>query len=129
EIGGDEVRLAKEPTDLRDPERTHGSIIVVLATDTPLLPIQCKRLARRATAGLAWVGGTGNNGSGDIFRAFSTANLVRIDEPVSSVRTVAPVAMSPLFLAAAEATEVAILNSVTAAETTTGFKGRTVHSL
>lgn len=129
EIGGDEVPLAKEPAASRDPERTDGSIIVVLATDAPLVPIQCKRLARRATTGLAWVGGTGNNGSGDIFLAFSTANLVRIDEPVSTVRTVAPDAMSPLFLAAAEATEEAILNSITAAETTTGFKGRTVHAL
>ena len=54
-----------------------GSIIVVLATDAPLLPIQCQRLARRATTGLAWVGGVGFNGSGDIFLAFATGNHVR----------------------------------------------------
>jgi L-aminopeptidase/D-esterase-like protein len=50
-----------------------GSIIVVLATDAPLLPIQCQRLARRASTGLAWVGGIGANSSGDLFLAFSTA--------------------------------------------------------
>src|SRR5665213_1386061 len=56
--------------------REAGSIIVVLATDAPLLPIQCQRLARRATVGLAWVGGIGGNGSGDIFIAFSTGNHI-----------------------------------------------------
>ena len=55
----------------RDASRDAGSIIVVLATDAPLLPIQCQRLARRATTGLAWAGGIGANGSGDIFLAFS----------------------------------------------------------
>jgi len=125
EIGEDEVPLAKEPV----PARPDGSIIVILATDAPLLPIQCKRLARRATTGLAWVGGIGSNGSGDIFLAFSTGNIVHADEPMSTVRTVSPDSMTPLFLAAAEATQEAILNSMTAAETTTGFKGRTVHAL
>ena len=56
--------------------RRGGSIIVVLATDAPLLPIQCQRLARRATTGLAWVGGIGANSSGDIFLAFATGNRV-----------------------------------------------------
>ena len=125
EIGGEEVPLAKEPT----PVRPDGSIIVVLATDAPLLPIQCKRLARRATTGLAWVGGIGSNGSGDIFLAFATGNLIHADAPLSTVRTVSADSMTPLFLAAAEATQEAILNSMTAAETTTGFKGRTVHAL
>src|SRR5262252_3815334 len=59
-----------------------GSIIVVLATDAPLLPIQCQRLARRATTGLAWVGGMGSNGSGDIFIAFSTANHVKPSQQI-----------------------------------------------
>jgi D-aminopeptidase len=57
-----------------------GSIIVVLATDAPLIPLQCQRLARRATTGLAWVGGIGSNGSGDIFIAFSTANHIEVNE-------------------------------------------------
>ena len=66
--------------------RDGGSIIVVLATDAPLLPIQCQRLARRATTGLAWVGGIGSNGSGDIFIAFSTGNhLARRATAISSV--------------------------------------------
>ncbi|MGH7154916.1 MAG: P1 family peptidase, partial [Acetobacteraceae bacterium] len=67
-----------------------GSIIVVLATDAPLLPIQCQRLARRATTGLAWVGGIGANGSGDIFLAFATGNHVHHGEPVSTVRMLSP---------------------------------------
>ena len=58
------------------PKADQGSIIVILATDAPLLPIQCQRLARRATTGLAWVGGFGSNSSGDIFLAFSTGNAV-----------------------------------------------------
>ncbi len=106
-----------------------SSIIVLLATDAPLIPIQCQRLARRATTGLAWVGGTGSNGSGDIFLAFSTGNHVRQGEPVSEVRTLQPDAMTELFEAAAEATEEAILNSMIAAETMTGYKGRIVHAL
>ena len=74
----------------RDVPRDAGSIIVVLATDAPLLPIQCQRLARRATTGLAWVGGIGANGSGDIFLAFSTGNHVRQGEAVSTLRMLAP---------------------------------------
>jgi D-aminopeptidase len=109
--------------------REAGSIIVVLATDAPLLPIQCQRLARRATTGLAWVGGIGANGSGDIFLAFSTANHVRQKDRISDVRMLAPAAMTDLFLAAAEATEEAILNAMCMAETMTGRDGRTVHAL
>jgi D-aminopeptidase len=106
-----------------------GSIIVILATDAPLLPIQCQRLARRATTGLAWVGGIGSNGSGDIFLAFATGNRIRHDEPVSTVCMIAPDAMTSLFQAAAEATEEAILNALVRAETMTGFRGLTVHAL
>ena len=109
--------------------REAGSIIVVLATDAPLLPIQCQRLARRATTGLAWVGGIGSNGSGDIFIAFSTGNRVRQGEKVSDVKMLAPEAMTNLFLAAAEATEEAILNAMCAAETMTGREGRVIHAL
>jgi D-aminopeptidase len=54
-----------------------GSIIVIIATDAPLLPVQCKRLAKRATVGLARVGGVGDNGSGDLFLAFATGNHLR----------------------------------------------------
>jgi D-aminopeptidase len=106
-----------------------GSIIVVLATDAPLLPIQCQRLARRATTGLAWVGGMGSNGSGDIFIAFSTANHIGPSEKISNVRMLAPSAMTSLFRAAAETTEEAILNALCMAETMTGKDGRTVYAL
>jgi D-aminopeptidase len=113
----------------RQMPRDAGSIIVILATDAPLLPIQCQRLARRATTGLAWVGGLGANGSGDIFLAFSTANHVRQDEAMSHVRMLAPDAMTGLFQAAAEATEEAILNALCMAQTMTGRDGREVHAL
>ncbi|HEY7576217.1 MAG TPA: P1 family peptidase [Acetobacteraceae bacterium] len=113
----------------RDVPRDAGSIIVILATDAPLLPIQCQRLARRATTGLAWVGGIGANGSGDIFLAFATGNHVRHDESVNALRMLSPDAMNPLFHAAAEATEEAILNALTAAETMTGYAGHTAHAL
>jgi D-aminopeptidase len=113
----------------RSGPKPDGSIIVILATDAPLLPIQCQRLARRATTGLAWVGGIGANGSGDIFLAFATANHVNQQDQVSTVRMLAPNAMTGLFRAAAEATEEAILNAMTAAETMIGLHGRTIHAL
>jgi D-aminopeptidase len=113
----------------RELPRDAGSIIVVLATDAPLLPIQCQRLARRATTGLAWVGGLGANGSGDIFLAFSTGNHIGQRDKVSTVRMLAADAMTSLFRAAAEATEEAILNALTMAETMTGREGRVVHAL
>lgn len=106
-----------------------GSIIVVLATDAPLLPIQCQRLARRATTGLAWVGGIGADSSGDIFLAFSTGNHILHDSPMSDVRMIAPSAITPLFHAAAEATEEAILNALTAAQTMTGYHGHKAYAL
>jgi D-aminopeptidase len=113
----------------RDVPALGGSIIAVLATDAPLLPIQCQRLARRATVGLAWVGGIGANGSGDIFLAFSTRNRVPLAASLPRLEMIAPDQMTPLFLAAAEATEEAILNALTAAETTVGRSGRVVHAL
>jgi D-aminopeptidase len=109
--------------------RDAGSIIAVLATDAPLLPIQCQRLARRATTGLAWVGGIGANSSGDIFLAFATGNHVRLDEAISNVRMLSPDNMTALFQAAAEATEEAILNALTAAETMAGVHDHTARAL
>jgi D-aminopeptidase len=113
----------------RDAPVPGGSIIAVLATDAPLLPIQCTRLARRATVGLAWVGGIGANSSGDIFLAFSTGNRVELAAPAARLQMLGPDQMTPLFLAAAEATEEAILNALTAAETTAGRAGRIAHAL
>ena len=123
EIGLEVVRSARAVL----PEA--GSIIVVLATDAPLLPIQCQRLARRATVGLAWVGGIGANSSGDIFLAFATGNHVRQGEAVSAVQMLSPDGITPLFQAAAEATEEAILNALTMAETMHGVDGHAAQAL
>src|SRR5262249_56203555 len=88
-----------------------------------------KRVARGGGGGLAWVGGFGSNSSGDIFLAFSTGNRVSTAAPISPVEMISPDEMTPLFQAAAEATEEAILNALTAAETTVGRAGRVVHAL
>jgi D-aminopeptidase len=106
-----------------------GSIIILAATDAPLLPHQCDRLAQRAGLGVARTGGAGENSSGDIFLAFATGNRVARGVKIADVRMIAPDQITPLFQAAAEATEEAILNAVVAAETMTGFKGHTVHAL
>jgi len=124
---GEAIGLDEVPSP-RQPSSDTGSIIVVLATDAPLLPIQCQRLARRATTGLAWVGGLGANSSGDIFIAFSTANRVEPRAPTTAVTMVSPDTMTTLFRAAAEATEEAILNALCMAETTVGFRA-TAHAL
>ena len=111
------------------PKADQGSIIVILATDAPLLPIQCQRLARRATTGLAWVGGFGSNSSGDIFLAFSTGNAVPMKSPMTNMRMLGMDQCTPLFQAAAEATEEAIWNAMIAAETMTGWQERTVQAI
>ena len=106
------------------------SIIVVVATDAPLLPHQLKRLARRVPLGIAKLGGYASNGSGDIFIAFSTANsgaAARTGE--LKVEMLPNDGISPLFLATSEATEEAIVNAMIAADTMTGINGNTVHAL
>ncbi len=109
---------------------SRGSIIVVVATDAPLVAHQLKRLARRVPVGISKLGGFGSNTSGDIFIAFSTAN------PGAAKRTgIAKVDMLPndrmtlLLLATVRATEEAIVNALIAAETMTGINNRTVYSL
>jgi len=108
-----------------------GSIIIVVATDAPLLPGQLKRLARRATMGLARTGSTSGNGSGDIFIAFSTANPHAWNETPSphTIQTVSNERISPLFNATVEATEEAIVNALVAGKTMTGIDGHTVIGL
>jgi len=107
-----------------------GSIIIVVATDAPLLPHQLKRLARRATLGLARTGSSSGNSSGDIFLAFSTANPHADDAPgPNSVLTVSNEEISPLFTATVEATEEAIVNAMVGATTMTGRDGHTVVEL
>jgi len=107
-----------------------GSIIVVIATDAPLLPHQLKRLARRAPLGISRVGGVGGNGSGDIFIAFSMANPnAHGGNKISDVRMLSNDLNTGLFLATVQATEEAIVNAVVAAETMTGINGNTVYAL
>ena len=107
-----------------------GSIIIVVATDAPLLPTQLKRLARRATMGLARTGSISGNSSGDIFIAFSTANRGADKEPgPNSILTVSNERISPLFQATVEATEEAIVNAMVAAQTMTGVDGHKVEAL
>jgi D-aminopeptidase len=107
-----------------------GSIIIIVATNAPLIPTQLKRLARRATMGLARTGSTSGNGSGDIFMAFSTANPHANDEPgPNTVQTVANERISPLFNATVEATEEAIVNAMVGAKSMTGIDGHTVPGL
>ncbi len=106
-----------------------GSIIVIAATDAPLLPVQCHRLAKRITVGLGRVGGYGHDSSGDIFLAFSTGNHLAAGQEPWPLITMASDQMDGLFHAVADATEESILNALCAAETTTGQKGRTAHAL
>src|ERR687898_1458313 len=112
-----------------------GSIIVVLATNAPLLPTQCDRLAMRASIGLGRMGGGLDEGSGDIFFAFATGNhgipRAGIYEPPATVplQMVTNAHMSPLFHAAAEATEEAILNALLAAGDMMGRDGITAYGL
>jgi D-aminopeptidase len=107
-----------------------GSIIIIIATDAPLLPHQLKRLAHRAALGLARTGSTSGNGSGDIFLAFSTANPEADKVPgPNTVQTVSTERISPLFTATVEATEEAIVNAMVGAETMTGRDNHTVNAL
>jgi L-aminopeptidase/D-esterase-like protein len=109
--------------------RKDGSIIVVIATDAPLLPHQLRRLAVRATHGMARTGGLSGTTSGDIFLAFSTVEP-RADGPGHyTARFVDSFEMNPLLEAAALATEEAIVNSIVANATMTGVNGNTVHAL
>jgi L-aminopeptidase/D-esterase-like protein len=107
-----------------------GSIIIVVGTDAPLLPTQLKRLARRATMGLARTGSTSGNGSGDIFIAFSTANRgLRQSGAPATVSMLPNQEINPLFTATVEATEEAIVNAMAGAETMTGLNGHKVIAL
>lgn len=132
---GEEIPLS-EIADSRE-VRTHlagdqGSIIIIVATDAPLLPHQCRRLAQRATIGLARTGGYGSKGSGDIFLAFSTGN-----RGVDRAENLAPTmvrcfpnnTISGLFEATMEATEEAIVNAMCMATTMFGINGRVCEAI
>src|SRR6267154_2751739 len=121
--GGRSGRAAAIPPDV-------GSIIIVVATDAPLLPHQLKRLARRAALGVGRLGGVASNSSGDIFVAFSTANpRASRDSGLAQVSMVANDRITPLFEATVQATEEAIVNAMLAARTMTGADELTVYAL
>lgn len=138
----DQLRIAGAPVGLEiprnkvwgslrsEPDADKGSIIIVVATDAPLLPHQLKRLARRAALGLARTGSTSGNGSGDIFIAFSTANP-EADKPkgIATIQMLANDDMSRIFSATVQATEEAIVNALVAAQTMTGVDGHTAIAL
>ncbi|HEX2213122.1 MAG TPA: P1 family peptidase [Mycobacterium sp.] len=135
-VGPAEVPLPDLPARY---EPGSGSIIVIVATDAPLLPHQCTRLAQRAALAVGRLGGTGEQYSGDLMLAFSTGNRgipsyawdedPTVAQPEVPVRMVAPQLMTRLFDLTIEATEEAIVNAMVAATTMTGRNGFTVHAL
>jgi D-aminopeptidase len=112
-------------------EPPDGSCMIVLATDAPLDPRNLERLAKRGVLGLARTGSFMDNGSGDFVIAFSTKNLVEHEAKgrTAAVEVVTNDSTSPLFLAAVEAVEEAVVNSLTRATSVTGFRGRRVEAL
>jgi len=107
-----------------------GSIIVIVATDAPLLPHQLKRIAQRIPLGIGIVGGRGSNGSGDIFMAFSTANEDAFNrDETSTVETLSNDLITPLFEATVQSVEEAIINAMIGAETMEGINGNKVYAL
>jgi D-aminopeptidase len=132
-LGTDRV---PSPYDATPEAAGSGSIVAILATDAPLLPHQCERLAQRAGIGIARAGGGMEDSSGDLFLAFATGNhgIPRADygrpAPLSvDVRMLPDARMTALFEAAAEAAEESVLNALLAAGTMTGRDGRTAHGL
>jgi D-aminopeptidase len=122
ELGPERIPLPRRPAAV-------GSIIVIAATDAPLLPHQCERLAQRTALGIARTGGAGENSSGDFALAFATGNSgLAGDGKTVSVEMLANEHINGLFYAVIEATEEAIVNALLAAETMTGKNG-TVHRL
>jgi len=131
----DQLRIAGVPVGKEIPEHPAygedtGSIIIVVATDAPLIPTQLKRLARRASLGLGRDGSYSGDGSGDIFVSFSTANPgAASPQGVRDLKMLPNDSLDPLFLATVQATEEAIVNAMVAAETMTGIDDHTVIAL
>ena len=108
-----------------------GSIIVVIATDAPVSSVQLQRIARRAGLGLARTGSTSGNSSGDLFIAFSTANVIplRGSEKELSIRFLTTEHVEPIFRATVDATEEAILNALTMGTTMEGVSGHVAYQI
>src|SRR6202167_5723035 len=131
----DQLRIAGVPVGKEIPEHPAygedtGSIIIVIATDAPLIPTQLKRLARKASLGLGRDGSYSGDGSGDIFVAFSTANPgAASPKGIHDLKMLPNDSLDPLFLATVQATEEAVVNAMVAAETMTGIDNHTVIAL
>ncbi len=128
------LRIAGVPVGYEIPldsqRKDTGSIIVVVATDAPLLPHQLKRIARRVTLGLGRLGSISGNGSGDIFISFSTANAgAGMAQKSATVQMLGNEQLDDLFEATVQATEEAVVNAMVAAKTMTGINGHTVEAL
>ena len=125
------VPVGKEIPENAPYTKEAGSIIVVIATDAPLLPHQLKRLARRASMGIARTGSVSGNGSGDLFVAFSTANSGAADpaKPVQNVGTIPNDRLDPIFTATVQTVEEAIVNSMVANQGMTGRDGHRIEAL
>ena len=127
---GQQLREHRVPRDHDGTEREAGSIITVIATDAPLLPHQLKRIAKRAALGLARMGSTAGNASGDVFIAFSTANAAALHgAPLALAEVIDNYHLDPLFEATAQATEEAIVNAMVAARDMTGNEGHSAMAL
>jgi D-aminopeptidase len=124
------VPVGREITDHTVRKDDVGSIIIVVATDAPLIPTQLKRVARRAALGLGRNGSYSGDGSGDIFIAFSTANAGAANPTgIHDLKMLPNDQLNPLFLATVQATEEAVINAMVAAETMTGINDHTVIAL
>src|SRR5580700_10715283 len=124
------VPVGQEISDHTVRDEDIGSIIIVVATDAPLIPTQLKRVVRRATLGLGRDGSFSGDGSGDIFIAFSTANPgAGGSEGIHDLKMLANQQLNPIFLATVQATEEAVINAMVAAETMTGINDFTVIAL
>ena len=124
------VPVGKEIPEHKIRDNDVGSIIVVVATDAPLIPTQLKRVARRVSLGLGRNGSYSGDGSGDIFIAFSTANPGAANpKGVHDLKMLPNEQLNPIFLATVQATEEAVINAMIAAETMTGANNLTVYAL
>ena len=127
----DGVPVGRELTDQMPAASKDGSIVVVVATDAPVSSVQLERIARRAGLGLARTGSTSGNSSGDLFIAFSTANVIplRGSDKELNIRYLTTEHVDPIFRATVEATEEAILNALTMGKTMEGINGHIAYDI
>jgi L-aminopeptidase/D-esterase len=128
------IPVGREITDhrpvLHEPKRKDGSVIIIIATDAPLLPSQLKLVAKRAALGIARTGSFAHNGSGDIFLAFSTQSPVTNAKGTHQTwQVLSKEAIDRVYKATVEATEESVINALIAAETMTGINGNTFYGI